>query len=103
MSKYILRIIGSGDFQKNAAKIIKEVAKSEKESIVVTRNNPQIVIMSIDRYEKLKAIENLEFIPHIKTSPQQISESFKNTGLYSDDFIADMEDGIKKSSLYQSS
>jgi prevent-host-death family protein len=100
MSKYIPNIIGSGELQKNAADVIRKVSKSEEESIVVTRNEPKIVIMSIKRYEKLKALEDIEFIPHKKTSVEKIKESFKNSGLYSDEFLDDLEDGLKKSSHY---
>lgn len=100
MAKYVPNIIGAGELQRNAATIIREVSKSEEESFVVTRNEPQIVIMSIHRYEKLKALEDLEFIPHRKTSPQQIRQSFEKTGLYSKAFLDDLEDGLNKSSPY---
>lgn len=100
MPKYTPHLIGAGELQRNAATILKEVALSEKESFVVTRNIPQVVIMSLKRYEQLKAIENLELIPHRKTSPKAIRQSFEQTGLYSKAFLDDLENGLKKSSPY---
>ncbi|MBI2638906.1 type II toxin-antitoxin system prevent-host-death family antitoxin [Candidatus Peregrinibacteria bacterium] len=100
MPKHVPNLIGAGELQRNAATIIREVAESAEESFVVTRNEPKIVIMSIKRYGELKALEDLEFIPHRKTSPHQIRESFERTGLYSKAFLDDLEDGLKKSSPY---
>lgn len=100
MPKATPHLIGSGDLQRNAATIIKEVASREEESFIVTRNEPQVVIMSIQRYEELKALEDLEFIPHRKNSPGKIRESFERSGLYSKEFLDDLESGLKKSSLY---
>lgn len=100
MSHLIPHLIGSGELQRNAASIIQNVAKSDQESFVVTRNEPKVVIMSIKRYEKLKALEDLELIPHQIKSPEKIRESFEDTGLYSKAFLDDLEDGLKKSSLY---
>lgn len=100
MSKYTPHLIGAGELQRNASTIIQEISKSDTESFIVTHNEPKIVIMSIHRYEKLKALEDLEFIPHRKTSPKQIRESFEKTGLYSKKFLNDLEEGLKKSSLY---
>lgn len=100
MPKYVPSLIGAGELQRNAATILKEVEASEKESFVVTHNEPRVVIMSIKRYEKLKALEDLEFIPHRKSSPKKIRESFEQTGLYSRKFLDDLEDGLQKSSLY---
>ena len=100
MSNPIPNIIGSGELQKNAATVIKKISNSNEESFVVTNNKPKVVIMSIIRYKELKAFEDLEFIPHRKSSPQQIRQSFEKTGLYSKEFLDDMEDGLEKSSLY---
>lgn len=100
MATYIPNIIGSGELQKNVSVIIKKVARSEEESFVVTNNEPKIVMMSLARYQELKALEDLEFIPHRKTSSKQIRESFAKSGRYSKDFLDDLEDGLKKSSLY---
>lgn len=101
MAKYVPNIIGTGELQRNAAAVVKEVAMSNEESFVVTNNEPRIVIMSIQRYQELKALEDLEFIPHRKTSPRHIRDSFEKTGLYSKEFLDDLEDGLKKSSLYE--
>lgn len=100
MPSSIPSIIGSGALQKNAATVLKQVEKSGEESFIVTNNKPRIVVMSIYRYQELKALEDLEFIPHRKTSPQQVRASFEKTGLYSKKFLDDMEDGLRKSSLY---
>ncbi|GEM_PF-3151852 len=100
MRHYTPSIIGAGDLQRKAATILREVARSERESLIVTHNNPQAVIMSIPRYEALRALEELEFIPHRKTSPSHIRKSFEQTGLYSKEFLKDLDRGLKKSSLY---
>lgn len=100
MPQYTPNIIGAGELQRNAATLLRKVAQSEKESFVVTHNKPRVVVMSIARYEKLKALEELELIPHRKTSPARVRESFARTGLYSKEFLNDVEDGLKKSSVY---
>lgn len=100
MKKYIPRLIGAGELQKKTATILKEVAASEEESVVITHNQPQVVIMSIQRYEKLKSLEDLTFIPHQKSSPAQIRQSFASTGRYSKEFLDDLENGLEKTSLY---
>lgn len=100
MAAYIPNIIGSGELQKNVSVIIKKVAQSEEESFVVTNNEPKIVMMSLTRYQELKALEDLELIPHRKTSPKHIQKSFEKSRLYSKEFLDDLEDGLKKSSLY---
>lgn len=100
MSKHVPTLIGAGELQRNASTILREVEASEQESFVVSHNEPKVVIMSIKRYEELKALEDLEFIPHRKTSPKKIRESFESTGLYSKAFLDDLEDGLKHSSLY---
>ena len=100
MSKHTPHLIGAGELQKNASIIIKQIEASDQESFVVTHNQPKIVIMSIKRYEKLKALEDLEFIPHQASSPAKIRASFEKTGLYSAEFLDDLEKGLKKTSLY---
>lgn len=100
MKKYIPRLIGAGELQKKTAVILKEIAASKEESVVVTHNQPQVVIMSIQRYEKLKSLEDLPFTPHRMSSPAHIRQSFAKTGRYSKEFLDDLENGLKKSSLY---
>ena len=100
MPQYTPNIIGAGELQRNVATILRNVAQSEQESFVVTHNKPNVVIMSVARYEELKALEELEFIPHRKTSPARVRNSFARTGLYSEEFLDDLEDGLEKSSLY---
>ncbi len=100
MPQYTPNIIGAGQLQRNAATILRKIAQSEKESFVVTHNKPQIVVMSIARYEELKSLEELAFIPHRKTSPARIRDSFARTGLYRKEFLDALEDGLKKSSAY---
>lgn len=100
MSKSILNIIGVSELQRKTPTILKTIAKSDRESIVVTHNVPQVVMMSIARYENLKAREDLEFIPHRKTSPRAIRASFAETGLYSKELLDEIEGGLNKSSVY---
>lgn len=100
MPQYTPNIIGAGELQRNAATILRRVSQSERESFVVTHNKPSVVIMSVARYEGLKALEELEFIPHRKTSPSKIRHSFERAGLYSKEFLDDIEDGLSKSSIY---
>ena len=100
MSPAVPNIIGSGELQKNAATIIREVSVSNDESFVVTNNEPKVVIMSIMRYKELKAFEDIELIPHRKSSPKAIRQSFEKTGLYTKGFLDDLEGGLKKSSMY---
>lgn len=97
MKTYVPSIIGSGELQRNAATIIKKLENSDQESFIVTRNEPKLVIMSIKRYEKLKALEDLELKPHNPSSTSEIIKSFKKAGHYSKKFLEDLEDGLKKS------
>jgi len=100
MASSIPKLIGAGELQRRAATILKTISQSDQEGFIVTHNVPTAVIMSIGRYAKLKALEDLELIPHRQTSPRQIRESFAKTKLYSKDFLNDLEDGLNKSSLY---
>jgi len=100
MKKLITNVVGAGEIQKNAGGIITRISQSEEDVLVLKNNKPQVVMMSVGRYEKLKALEDLEFIPHRKMVPSAIRESFGAIGLYSKDFLDDLEEGLKKSSLY---
>jgi len=100
MANVIPKLIGAGELQRRAAAILKNISQSDQEGFIVTHNIPTAVIMSIGRYSKLKALEDLEFIPHRQTSPRHIRKSFAKTKLYSKAFLDDLEDGFKKSSLY---
>ncbi|MFA5995680.1 MAG: type II toxin-antitoxin system prevent-host-death family antitoxin [Patescibacteria group bacterium] len=96
MSQAIPNIIGIAELQRKAPAILKQIASDAYESIVVNHNIPKAVIMSLARYEQLKALETLEFIPHRKTSPTAIRSSLASTGLYSEDFLNDVENGLNK-------
>ena len=100
MSQHTPNIIGAGALARNVATILRKVAGSDQESFVVTHNKPKVVIMSVARYEELKALEELEFIPHRKTSPAKVRASFAQTGLYRREFLDDLEEGLKQSSIY---
>ena len=63
------RLIGSGELQRNAATIIKRVAREDQESFIVTHNKPQAVMMNLRRYRQLKALEELPLIPIKKLHP----------------------------------
>ena len=57
MDKYLPNIVGIGDFQKKAAHYLKKM-KGKQESVLVSHNKPQAVLMSLERYEELRALEN---------------------------------------------
>lgn len=100
MRSYVPKIIGAGELQRKTADVLKKIAQEEEECFVVTHNVPQIVMMNIGRYSQLKALEELELNPHRKTSLSQVRQSFEKKGLYSKAFLDDLEDGLKKSSVY---
>ena len=100
MTQYSPNIIGTGTLQRNAPSVIRKVASSHQESFIVTHNEPKAVIMSLARYEELKTMEELAFIPHRKSSPRRIRQSFEKTGRYSAAFLDDLEEGLRKSSIY---
>ena len=100
MRQYTPNIIGAGELHRKAATVLRQVAASDRESFVVTHNEPRVVIMSIPRYETLRALEDATFLPHRKTSPQSVRASFAKTKKYSPAFLDDLEKGLSKSSLY---
>ena len=100
MHYYTPNIIGAGELHRKAATVLRQVAASDRESFVVTHNEPRVVIMSIPRYETLRALEDEALFPHPKTSPQRVRAAFAKTRKYSKDFLNDLEGGLKKSSLY---
>lgn len=100
MPKYTPTIIGTGQLQRHTAQVLNSIAKSSSESFVVTNNRPTAVLMSIERYEKLKALEEITFLPHQPTAIPAIRKAFQETGYYSEAFIDDLASGLKKTSLY---
>jgi prevent-host-death family protein len=57
MKKAIPYLIGVGDLQRRASAVIREVAEKHGEGFVVSHNEPQAVLVSLKRYETLKALE----------------------------------------------
>ena len=58
--------------------------------------------MDLDEIERIKESlikRELYFKPFIKDNIENIVEDFKKEG-YSQDFLKDLEDGLKKSSIY---
>ena len=100
MHRYTPNIIGAGELHRKAATVLRQVAASDWESFVVTHNEPRVVMMSIPRYEKLRALEDDAFLPYRKTSPERVRAAFAKTKKYSSAFLDDLESGLKKSSLY---
>ncbi len=57
MDKYTPQIYGIAEFQKQGSALIKKVMGQKKESFIVSHNKPQVVIMSLKRYDELRKIE----------------------------------------------
>lgn len=57
MKKAIPYLIGVGDLQRRASAVIREVSEKHGEGFVVSHNEPQAVLISLKRYEALKALE----------------------------------------------
>ncbi len=58
MENYIPNIIGIGDFQKKASVYLKRLKGAFREGLLVSHNKPQAVLMSLDRYEELRRLED---------------------------------------------
>lgn len=50
-------MIGIGEFQKQAALYLKKMKGHKEESVLVSHNKPQAIVMSLERYEELKSLE----------------------------------------------
>ncbi len=100
MATYIPQLVGAGELQKNASSVIKKIAESSEESVIVNRNIPVVVIMSIQRYEQLRAHEEHQLKPFQTPSLDKVRDGLQSTGKYSKDLIEDITDGLKKSSFY---
>lgn len=57
MEKNLLNMIGIGEFQKQAAAYLKKIKGHKQESILVSHNKPQAIVMSLERYEELRSLE----------------------------------------------
>ena len=51
--------------------------------------------------EKLKSKESIELKSFKKDELVRILSDFASTGIYEEDFLKDLEEGLKKSSLYR--
>ncbi|OGW03814.1 MAG: hypothetical protein A2889_01215 [Nitrospinae bacterium RIFCSPLOWO2_01_FULL_39_10] len=64
------------------------------------------LVDNLDKEERAKLLERLK-TKFVKLSPfkkdkiESILSDFKATDLYEDEFLKDLEDGLKKSSLYK--
>ena len=57
MEKYIPNMIGICDFQKRASSYLKKIKEQKREGILVSHNKPQAVLMSLQRYQELRQLE----------------------------------------------
>lgn len=55
--KQIPYIVGIGELQRKAASVIEKIDSQGGEGFVVSHNEPKAVLMSLKRYERLKALE----------------------------------------------
>ena len=55
--KQVPYIIGIGELQRGASIIIKKIDLEKEEGFIVSHNEPKAVLMSLKRYERLKALE----------------------------------------------
>lgn len=60
MKKHVPFIIGMGQVQRELTHILREI-EEEKEGFIVSHNQPRAVLMSLKRYERLKALEEARF------------------------------------------
>ena len=63
------------------------------------------VIDNLTEVERLKLLERLKtrpvnLKPFIKDKTESILADFRSTDLYEEDFLKDLEEGLKKSSVY---
>ena len=64
------------------------------------------LVDNLDKEERAKLLERLKtkavkLSPFKKDKIESILSDFKATDLYEDEFLKDLEDGLKKSSLYK--
>lgn len=57
MTKAVPYMIGIGELQRKASSVVKEIDSRKEEGFIVSHNQPKAVIMSLKRYQKLKAFE----------------------------------------------
>lgn len=73
MKRSIPYIIGIGELQRQASSIIQAVEDKYGEGFVVSHNEPKAVLISLKRYEQLKALEEDEILSRV----QKGNEEFK--------------------------
>jgi len=61
VKKAIPYLIGVGDLQRKASSVIREITDKHGEGFVVSHNEPQAVLISLKRYEALKALEDAKY------------------------------------------
>ncbi|MFZ1320648.1 MAG: hypothetical protein WAT71_03750 [Ignavibacteria bacterium] len=68
------------------------------ETITISKSEYKKLVAKSKAYEKLaKSV----FEDAIKDPVNEIVSDFKQTNLYTDEFLSDLEDGLNKSSLYK--
>jgi prevent-host-death family protein len=62
MRKAVPYIVGIGELQRQASFVIKRIRSRHGEGFIVSHNEPKAVLISLERYERLKALENAKSI-----------------------------------------
>lgn len=62
MKRAVPYLIGIGEFQRQAASVIKTLTDKHGEGFIISHNEPKAVLLSLDRYAKLKALEEAKRI-----------------------------------------
>lgn len=57
MKGTVPELIGMGQLQRETTQTIRKVAREGQEAFIVSHNKPQAVLMSLERYKILKALE----------------------------------------------
>ncbi|MBI2346529.1 MAG: hypothetical protein HYV03_06570 [Deltaproteobacteria bacterium] len=57
MKRAIPELIGMGQLQREATRTIRRIAHEGQEAFIVSHNKPQAVLLSLRRYQELRALE----------------------------------------------
>jgi prevent-host-death family protein len=77
-------VVTSRDIQRNYGTVIQQVREKKQAAMLVSQNEPQAVIVPLERYRKLEQMERRAAFERLLQLADEIAEEHKNSSLPSD-------------------
>jgi prevent-host-death family protein len=77
-------VVSSRDMQRGYKGIVERVKHTKQPALVLSQNEPQVAIVSLDDYEELRRIRLQKGFEELQRLAQQISEEHKDNPLPTD-------------------